>query len=674
MDYYLVDGRLPDALRHGAETYVTLSCLRDGRPDEQGVRMLPVLRGGKVHEIVELPAGFDATAFHSSSGEAIPAGHFSVRKLPWHERIVRMGYRVAAAYGDYSASYRRAIGLAPHRIVFDLADAYRAVSRLRFSWPLSRYEGWAERLDTLGGEDVEKILCHIGSLPSRPRFRVCLLASGSDSAALAASRDSLAGQLYREFSLAVLESAPRIDDLAAAEGEWLLLLRAGDRLAPHALYEFACAVLDRPQAALLYADDDVIDAEGRRREPRFKPDWSMTHLRSTNYVGTAFALRGSVLAAIGGGPYGEEETAPYDLLLRAGERLAEEEVVHVPRVLLHRSPAAVIDSAADDARDLTAVRAHLERKGVVAEVSRTRHGCRRVKYALPEHPPGVSIIVPTRDAVELLRQCVDSLLEKTAYPRFEILVVDNQSSDAATLDYFRTLSRHRNVRVLRYDRPFNYSAINNFAVREAHGELVCLLNNDTEVISPDWLEEMVGQLLQDKVGVVGAKLYYPDGRVQHAGDAVGPGGCANHLHSFIAREDPGYCNRAAVVQELSAVTAACLLTKKDLYERLGGLDEKHLPVAFNDVDYCLRVREAGYKVIWTPHAELYHHESVSRGKDKTLRRRLRAWREVRYMRRRWREAMKNDPFYNPNFSYERPDFVLGAVSRVERPWMSGFGK
>lgn len=666
MDYYLVDGRLPDALAHRAETYVTLSCLREGGVDDACVRMLPVLRGGKVHEIVELPPGFDDTVFHSSSGEAIPAGHFSVRQLPWCERVARMGYRVAAAYGDYPASYRRAIGLAPHRIVLDLAGAYRAVSRLRFSWPLSRYEGWAERLDTLGEEDVVNIRRHIGRLPSRPRFRVCVLAQDAASEPLAATRDSLAAQFYPEFSLSVLESAPRIDDLTMADDDWLLLLRAGDRLAPHALYEFACTVLDHPRAALLYADDDEVDAEGRRREPHFKPDWSMTHLRSTNYIGTAFALRGSVLAAIGGMPYGEEETSPYDLLLRAGERLGEDEVVHVPRVLLHRAPDA--GKATDDARDLTTVRAHLERKDIVADVMSTRPGCRRVKYALPENPPKVSIVVPTRDALELLRRCVDSLLEKTAYPRFEVLVVDNQSRDVATLDYFKTLSSHRKVRVLRYDRPFNYSAINNFAVREARGELVCLLNNDTEVISPGWLEEMVGQLLQDKVGVVGAKLYYPDGRVQHAGDTVGPGGCANHLHSLIAHDDPGYCNRAVVAQELSAVTAACLLTKKELFERLGGLDEQHLPVAFNDVDYCLRVREAGYKVVWTPHAELYHHESVSRGKDKTLRRRLRAWREVKYMRRRWQAELRNDPFYNPNFSYERPDFVLGAVSRLKRQW------
>lgn len=280
----------------------------------------------------------------------------------------------------------------------------------------------------------------------------------------------------------------------------------------------------------------------------------------------------------------------------------------------------------------------------------------------------VSIVIPTRDAVSLLRQCVNSVLAKTTYPHFEVVVVDNGSRDPVALEYLSDIARWPQVRVLRYDQPFNYSAINNFAVAQVSGEVLCLLNNDTEVISPDWLEEMVGHLCQEKVGVVGAKLYYPDGRVQHGGDVVGPGGCANHLHQFIARDDPGYCHRAVVAQELSAVTAACMVTWRALYQRLGGLDEKHLPVAFNDVDYCLRVRQAGHKVVWTPHAELYHHESVSRGKDISPRRLKVARREVAYMRRRWRREMQYDPFYNPNFSYMRPDFVLGPAPAIKRPW------
>jgi GT2 family glycosyltransferase len=280
----------------------------------------------------------------------------------------------------------------------------------------------------------------------------------------------------------------------------------------------------------------------------------------------------------------------------------------------------------------------------------------------------VSIVIPTRDGHDLLRRCIESVRRRSSYPRYEIMVVDNQSSDPAALAYLDELSRTPGVAVLRHDQPFNFSALNNFAALKARGEVLCLLNNDTEVISPDWLEEMVGHLGQKQVGVVGAKLYYPDGQVQHGGDVVGVGGCANHLHSMLGRDEPGYCSRAILAQDLSAVTGACMATWCDLYLKLGGLNEQDLPVAFNDVDYCLRVRAAGWRVVWTPHAELYHHESVSRGRDRTPEQRRRAAREVKYMRRRWKQYMNHDPAYNPNLSQERADFSLSHAPMTTPPW------
>jgi GT2 family glycosyltransferase len=456
---------------------------------------------------------------------------------------------------------------------------------------------------------------------------------GADDGLRKATIASLGKQICGNFSL-----VPQ-DQLI--EGGWVLLLRRGDQLAEHALYWFACEIRKHPDAAMIYADDDEVEA-GQRCRPRFKPDWSLTHLRATDYIGRAVAINGRALAAAGGLKPENLAGDTWELLLRVGER-ADDRVRHIPAVLLHRDAEA-------------------EKKSAVV--------IRRVRHPLPESAPLVSIVIPTRDAVDLLCQCVNSILAETTYPNFEIVVVDNGSCDPAALKYLSEIARSPQVQVLRYDRPFNYSAINNFAVGRVTGEVVCLLNNDTEVISLDWLEEMVGHLCQEKVGVVGAKLYYPDGRVQHGGDVVGPGGCANHLHQFIARDDPGYCHRAVVAQELSAVTAACMVSWRALYQRLGGLDEKHLPVAFNDVDYCLRVRQAGFKVVWTPHAELYHHESVSRGKDKSPKRMKIAEKEVAYMRRTWCEEMQCDPFYNPNFSYMRPDFVLGPAPNVKKPWLS----
>ncbi|MFO1405028.1 MAG: glycosyltransferase family 2 protein [Azonexus sp.] len=426
-----------------------------------------------------------------------------------------------------------------------------------------------------------------------------------------------------------------------AADDWVMLLKPGDQLAAHALLWFACEIRKHPDAVLIYADDDEIET-GRRCRPRFKPDWSLTQLRATDYIGRAAVINGGALMAAGGLRPENLAGDTWELLLRVGERAADH-VRHIPAVLLHR-----------DAKE--------ERKSPIM--------IRRVRYPLPELAPLVSIVIPTRDAVGLLRQCVTSVLAKTTYPHFEIVIVDNRSRDPAALAYISEIARWPKVRVLRYDKPFNYSAINNFAATQVAGEVLCLLNNDTEVISPDWLEEMVSHLCQERVGVVGAKLYYPDGRVQHGGDVVGPGGCANHLHQFIARDDPGYCHRAVVAQELSAVTAACMVTWRALYQQLGGLDEKHLPVAFNDVDYCLRVRQSGYKIVWTPHAELYHHESVSRGKDQSAKRKKVARQEVAYMRRRWNQELKADPFYNPNFSYLRADFVLGPAPNVQKPWLA----
>jgi GT2 family glycosyltransferase len=314
---------------------------------------------------------------------------------------------------------------------------------------------------------------------------------------------------------------------------------------------------------------------------------------------------------------------------------------------------------------------HLRRLGISATVEPTPAGHVRVRYALPAALPLVSIVVPTRNALTFLEPCVESVLGVSSYPCIELLVIDNLSDDPGTLAYLDRIAQRPRVRVLRYPHPFNFSAINNFAAQAATGEILCLLNNDTVVITPDWIETMLGHLLQAEVGAVGAKLLFADNRVQHAGVAVGPGGCANHLHVMLDRNAPGYCDRAILPQDLSAVTAACLMTWRKLFLDIGGLDRLNLPVAFNDVDYCLRLREAGYRVIWTPYAELYHHESVSRGKDTHTEKARRAAREVAYMRKRWQQVMRNDPFYNPNLNYVRPDFSLNRCPALGKPWQAG---
>jgi len=266
------------------------------------------------------------------------------------------------------------------------------------------------------------------------------------------------------------------------------------------------------------------------------------------------------------------------------------------------------------------------------------------------------------------RRCINSVLRKTTYPNYEIIVVDNQTSEPRARRYLGRLRGISNIRVMRYDQPFNYSAINNMAAAAATGDVLCLLNNDTEVITPNWLQDMLGYLQQKDVGVVGARLLYPDGTLQHAGILLHPRDIAVHINAGLFKRETGYFGRAVLAQDFMAVTGACLMVWKHVYEKVGGLDAEHLPVAFNDVDFCLRVREAGLRVVWTPFAELYHHESLSRGKLQSTASQRHFRRERRYMRRRWDELLESDPFYNPNLSLERPDFSLSEQPRVKPPW------
>jgi GT2 family glycosyltransferase len=284
----------------------------------------------------------------------------------------------------------------------------------------------------------------------------------------------------------------------------------------------------------------------------------------------------------------------------------------------------------------------------------------------------VTLIIPTRNRFELLERCVESIYRKTTYPNFELIIVDNQSDETTTLNYLTELERDRGVKVLRYDAPFNFSAINNFAVRHVRGEIIGLMNNDLEIITPDWLNEMVGHATRPEIGAVGAKLYYPDNRIQHAGVILGLNGnpgVAGHRYEKRPHGYTGEASRAVLCQNLSAVTAACLLLRRHVFEEVGGFDEKNLTVAFNDVDLCLRIEEKGYRNLWTPYAELYHHESASRGLDDTPDNFERSEKECDYMRRRWGQLLAHDPAHNQNLALERGMFSLASPPRVTKPWL-----
>ncbi len=443
--------------------------------------------------------------------------------------------------------------------------------------------------------------------------------------------------------------------LAMATGEYVGLLDNDDVLTRDALLEMACRI-DADAPDLLYSDEDKIDENGQHVEPHFKPDFNPEYFFSINYMCHFTVIRRALLQRIGGFRSGFDGAQDYDLLLRATEN--GERVAHIAKVLYHwrktASSTALASSAKPQAGEagLRALNESLQRRGIAANVMAGPFPTTYRAERSIAGQPLVSIVIPFRDKPELLDTCVRSILRRTDYPHFEILGIDNGSVGADTAALMnRLISEDPRVRFVRHDVPFNYSAINNFGAQQARGEHLLFLNNDTEVIDANWLRAMLEHSQRPEIGVVGAKLLYSDDRIQHAGVIIGIGGVAGHAHIMAPASDPGYFARAQLPQNLSAVTFACAMTRRTVFDQLGGLNERELTVAFNDIDFCLRAVEAGYQIVYTPYALLYHHESRSRGYEDNAEKLARFAKEIAYMQHRHREILaRGDPHYNPNLS------------------------
>ena len=446
--------------------------------------------------------------------------------------------------------------------------------------------------------------------------------------------------------------------LAAASGEFVGFLFPGDGLSEDALYQIAAGIAAHGNVDLFYTDEDSIDSSGLRQDPRFKPGWDRDLLLASNYVGQFAIFRDSLLKEIGGVQESAEDITCWHLLLRAASAVTDDRVQHLPLVCYHRrkesagfSPQSIVPESS-----IRILSEYLQACGETpADFMPAAPGTNyiRVVRPVPEPQPLVSVIIPTRDQADLLKQCVEGVLSRTDYSRLELLIVDNDSQDPDTLAFFETIAEEdRRVRILKYPGKFNYSAINNAAVREAQGDVLLLLNNDTEVISSHWLKEMVAHAVRPEVGAVGAKLLYPDGRLQHGGVVLGPEGAVIHIQRLADRFANGYLNQLSAPRTLSAVTGACMAIRREVYDEVGGLDEINLPVAFNDIDLCLRLGDLGYRIIWTPFAELIHHESASRP-DWAIGHELeQGAREQQYFRATWGKLVDtNDPFHNPNLRF-----------------------
>lgn len=502
------------------------------------------------------------------------------------------------------------------------------------------YRQWIERTrpesEARRGELVELL----AGLEGGPRFSIVLSADQPDPALLDRSVASLRDQLYEDWELCTLTEA---------SGDFVAFLAPGDELAPEALAELAVAITDDPAVDVLYTDEDEIDERGKPTRPFLKPDWSPDYLLSFDYVGRLFVARRELLEALGSEVDGSND---YDLALRATERA--ERIGHVPRILYHRRAASQTDVDPEPGR--RALQDALRRRGEDAQAFGGSYpGTYRVRRRQPS--PLVSVVIPFKDGADWLRGCVDGLHRLAGYDRWEALLVDNGSWEPETQALLRVLERDPKCRVLEYDRAFNWSAVNNRAVEQAAGDLLLFLNNDVEGIANGWLQAMVEHALRPEVGAVGARLLYPDGRIQHAGVLVGVGSVADHAFRFAPAAEPGYFYMPDAIRNYTAVTGACMMVRRETFDELGGFDE-NLAVAYNDIDFCLRLRERGYLIVYTPFAELLHHESVSRGRstDKV---------EARIMVDRWGDYIKDgDPYSNPNLSRRSPDCALPLENEV----------
>jgi len=589
-------------------------------------------------------------------------------------------------------------------------DILGMLSRSPYSPELEKKEGrwdypaWVGHFDTLTESDRGGIKEWIEALQNPPLISILMPIWHADPDRLNESIWSVRKQLYPHFELCIADDSladPGIREVLAghaagdervkvtycqdrslvcrasnsalemATGGFAALLEQGDLLSEHALFWVAEAIQQYPHAGLLYSDEDVMDTQGVRKNPYFKCDWNPFLFLGHNLIGHLGVYCTALVRELGGFRTGYEGSHDYDLAARAIEKLRSDQIIHIPRILYHqRGPAeGMPDSTANECHAGACcektINEHLRRMVMPASAEYIpKYHANRVTFDPPVNSPLVSILIPTRNAEKLVRQCIESIVDKTTYSNYEILLIDNGSDSPAALSYFKYLERARNIHVMRDDGPFNYSRLNNKAAEVAKGEVLLLLNNDTEVVAPDWLTEMVAIALIPSVGAVGARLWYPNHTLQHGGVIIGLHGVANHSHRGMAREDPGYYGRCQLLQMYSAVTGACMAVRKKVYFEVGGLDEKALKVAFNDIDLCLKLREKGYWNVWTPNADLLHHESVSRGAEDTPEKIRRANNEICYMKKRWPNTFYHDPAYNPNLTYEEEDFSYSTRPRV----------
>ena len=506
-----------------------------------------------------------------------------------------------------------------------------------------------------------------------PNWELCLSDGSGENSPLTSFLKSLeAGDerikvVYNEQALQISENTNA--GIEIATGAYIAFADHDDELTPHALFECVKALNKDRKIRLIYSDEDKMSMDGHKFfQPHFKPDYNPDLLCTVNYICHLFVVQREILDQVGTFRKEFDGAQDYDFIFRCVEAVDPSEIYHVTKILYHWRCHE--DSTAENPESKTyafeagkrAIEEHYHRTGIKAEVYQGEFlGLYRTRF-LRDHDPLISIIIPNKDHIEDLKRCMDSIDQKSSYKNYEYIIVENNSTDEKTFQYYKDLeAENPKAHVVYWDKEFNYSAINNYGATFAKGEYILLLNNDTEIINETCLEELLGYCMRSDVGAVGARMYYEDDTIQHAGVVIGFGGIAGHCFVLQPRGTTGYCHRIICAQDYSAVTAACMLVKKSAFDEVGGLTEE-LAVAFNDIDFCMKLREAGYLIVYNPYAELYHYESKSSGLEDTPEKVARFNKEMQIFERRWPDILRNgDPYYNPNLTLKSQDFSLRRI-------------
>ncbi len=439
--------------------------------------------------------------------------------------------------------------------------------------------------------------------------------------------------------------------ISFSTGDYIALLDSTDMLSSFALFEIVKSINENLTVDFIYSDEDKIRDNKGRLEPHFKPDWSPDTFRSYNYIKHFSIFKKEILINVGG------FRTDYDLMLRISEKAKN--IIHIPKILYH-SRFSIESKLYDTESEKKVLYEHLERSNLDGKVENGLFlSSYKIIYEIKNNPL-ISIIIPNKNQMETLKKCIKSIIDKSTYKFYEIIIIENNSSDENIFEFYEILKKYNNIRIIEWNKPFNYSSINNHSIQFAKGEILLFLNNDIEIINPDWLERMLEHILREEIGIVGAKLYYPDDTIQHAGAIIGIYNTVAHSHGYYYNKDSyGYMGRLKIIQNLSAVTGACLMIRKEVFEEINGFDED-FAFAYNDIDLCLRIREKGYLILWTPYAELYHYESKSTQSEKiTHSGKKRTKREIELFREKWKQILKKgDPYYNPNLTLLEKDFSI----------------